>query len=74
MSDDDRAKPSEESHGESPRSSAGARRSKKSKSGKPARAKKKSLRELNAWMTKNHDELVRLAEENTRKLTGRSHI
>ena len=38
---------------------------------RPRRDKRKTLAELNAWMSANHDALLKKARENSIRLTGK---
>ncbi len=37
---------------------------------RPRRTKRRTLRELNAWLHDNHDELLEIARQNCLRLTG----
>jgi hypothetical protein len=43
----------------------------RAKSSAPRRRKRKTLIQLNAWMTANHDALLKRARENCIRLTGK---
>jgi ribosomal protein L32 len=43
----------------------------KAKTSRPRRGRRRTLAELNAWMTANHDALLKKARENCIRLTGK---